>query len=232
MYSQLVTVFEAGQRVRQGETIAPFFQGKAFHCVYCVVYAKQQWRNLDEAGSSAKSKIWVAECTNCHMETYWLKFSDEKSELIWPLGRSGAPAPHVDMPDDVRSDYTEAASILAQSPRGAGAILRLALQKLMPHLGEKGHNLNDDIASLVAKGLDPGVQKALDALRVIGNNAVHPLELDLQDDAQTVGALFGLINFIVDQRITHPKKLDELYAGLPEGARNAIAKRDGATPTA
>ena len=139
---------------------------------------------------------------------------------------SGAPAPHIDLPDDVREDYREAASIFAKSPRGAGALLRLALQKLMPHLGEKGDNINDDIASLVGKGLDPGVQQALDSLRVIGNNAVHPLELDLRDDAETVGALFGLINFIVEQRITHPKMLNQLYAGLPQGAREAIAKRD------
>jgi hypothetical protein len=227
-----VSTFETGKLVRQGETIAPSFGAKAFHCLYCVVYTKQEWRNLDEAGSTTKSSIWVTQCTNCHMETYWLRLSAEKSQLIWPPGRSGAPAAHADMPEDVRDDYNEAASILAQSPRGAGAILRLALQKLMPHLGEKGNNLNDDIASLVTKGLDPAVQKALDALRVIGNNAVHPLELDLQDDAETVGALFGLINFIVDQRITHPKKLDELYAGLPEGARAAIEKRDGAAPAA
>ena len=31
---------------------------------------------------------------------------------------------------------------------------------------------------------------------------------------------------IVEQRITHPKKLDELYGRLPEGARAAIARRD------
>ena len=110
-----------------------------------------------------------------------------------------------------------------------GALLRLALQKLMPHLGEKDKDLNDAIASLVKRGLDPGVQQALDALRVIGKNAVHPLELDLRDDTETVGALFGLINYIVEQRISHPKKLDALYQGLPEGARAAIARRDTRT---
>jgi len=35
-------------------------------------------------------------------------------------------------------------------------------------------NLDDDIASLVSKGLDPRVQKTLDVVRVIGNNSVHP----------------------------------------------------------
>jgi hypothetical protein len=227
-----VSVFETGLRVRQGETIPPSFRADAFHCVFCMAYAKQNWRNLDEAGSGAKSSIWVAQCTNCYMETYWMGATDPmKAQMIFPPRTGGAPAPHVDLPDDVRADYMEAASILSSSPRGAGALLRLALQKLMPHLGEKGDNLNDDIASLVAKGLDPGVQQALDALRVVGNNAVHPLEIDLRDDAETVGALFGLINFIVEQRISHPKKLDELYQGLPAGARAAIAKRDGADST-
>jgi len=229
-YAQPVSVFETGKRVRQGETIPPSFNAKAFHCLLCAVYCTQEWRNLDEAYSSTKSRIWVSRCTNCGLENFWLGFSD-KQVMIWPSGTGGAPVAHVDMPSDVREDYEEAASILAHSPRGAGAMLRLALQRLMPHLGERGDNLNHDIASLVGKGLDPGVQKALDALRVIGNNAVHPLELDLTDDAETVGALFGLINFIVDQRITHPKKLDELYAGLPEGARLAIEKRDTAPAT-
>lgn len=217
------------KRVRQGETIPPSFRGEAFHCIFCVVYVRHEWRNLDEAGSHVKSQIWVAKCENCSLESYWRADSYDlaKSLMIFPTGKGGAPPPHVDLPEDVRADYAEAASILSLSPRGSGALLRLALQKLMPHLGEKGGNINDDIASLVSKGLDPGIKQALDALRVVGNNAVHPLELDLRDDVETVGALFGLINFIVEQRISHPKKLGELYGALPQGARDAIAKRDG-----
>lgn len=232
MYARDVTSTEKNiPRVRQGESIPPSFRAEAFHCIFCLVYASQVWRNLDEAGSSAKSSIWVARCRSCQEETYWLESGLYNSkglmgQMIYPPNISGAPAPHVDLPDDVREDYVEAASILARSPRGAGALLRLALQKLMPHLGEKGKNLNEDIANLVGKGLDPGVQQALDALRVIGNNAVHPLELDLSDDTETVGALFGLINYIVEQRISHPKKLDALYQGLPQGARDAIERRD------
>jgi hypothetical protein len=130
------------------------------------------------------------------------------------------------MPSDVRDDYAEAGKILAVSPRGAGAILRLSLQKLMPHLGETSGNLNEDIGALVAKGLDPSVQQALDTLRVIGNNAVHTLELDLTEDTETVEALFNLINFIIEDRISRPAKLKSLYDVLPRGALEAIQRRD------
>ena len=161
------------------------------------------------------------------MPTYWLE-KDDGGDLLWPRRGSAAP-PHAEMPEDVRRDYEEAAAIVAISPRGACALLRLALQELMPHLAQPGAHINDDIKALVAGGLDIGVQQALDALRVIGNNAVHPGELDLRDDQETAGALFDVLNYIVEQRIAQPGKLKALYERLPERARNAIVKRDGGT---
>ena len=100
------------------------------------------------------------------------------------------------------------------------------MQKLGKALGEPGENINADIASLVQKGLSPQVQQALDALRVIGNNAVHPGQLDLTDDRDTALALFGLLNFIVEQQITRPNELAAIYNRLPASALAAIQKRD------
>jgi len=111
------------------------------------------------------------------------------------------------------------------------ALLRLALQKLCAELGKPGKRIDDDIAALVQDGLSPGVQKALDAVRVIGNNAVHPGAMDLRDDRETATALFGLLNFIVEQMITRPKELDAIYGALPESVRDRIAQRDGSDPT-
>ena len=99
--------------------------------------------------------------------------------------------PNSDLHDDIKSDYLEASSVLADSPRAAAALLRLALQKLCKQLGEKGENINDDIKSLVAKGLNPLVQKSLDALRITGNNAVHPGEINLTEDPARVVKLFS-----------------------------------------
>ncbi len=96
-----------------------------------------------------------------------------------------------------------------------------------PHLTEKGKDLNEDIASLVKKGLEVDVQQALDVVRVIGNNAVHPGVIELKDDRATALKLFELVNIIVERRISTPKRIAALFEGLPPGAHEQIAKRDG-----
>lgn len=134
--------------------------------------------------------------------------------------------PNSDLSEEIQKDYLEAANVLADSPRSAAAILRLALQKLCKQLGEQGENINDDIGALVKKGLNPAIQKSLDALRITGNNAVHPGELDLVEEPERVIKLFGLLNFIAEKMITELNEINSFYEGLPEGAKEAVEKRD------
>jgi hypothetical protein len=94
-------------------------------------------------------------------------------------------------------------------------------------LGEPGKNINDDIGALVKTGLPVAVQQALDILRVVGNNAVHPGQIDLRDDAGTASQLFGLVNLIASVMISQPKQVKALYETVvPESQRRAIAERD------
>jgi hypothetical protein len=137
-----------------------------------------------------------------------------------------APFPNPEMPDNVRSLYLEAASVASKSPRGAAALLRLSVQLLCKELGEQGININDDIKNLVAKGLPEIVQKSLDIVRVTGNEAVHPGQIDT-DDPEVVAKLFDLLNIIVEYMIALPKRVTGLYSALPSGALNSIKKRDG-----
>jgi len=136
------------------------------------------------------------------------------------------PPPHVDLPESCIEEYNEARDIVARSPRAAAALLRLCVQKLMIELGEKGNRINDDIGALVKKGLPVEVQQALDYCRVIGNNGVHPGKIELTDDPNIAHSIFEMINFIVEDRISRPKKVSALYSILPEGALKAVEKRD------
>jgi len=203
----------------------PEHQKKQFNCIYCGVYAAQSWRNFYYKSSSQLSysihqSLGYCICVHCNKWSYWYD-----GRMIVP---SEAPVPpaHVDMPQECVADYDEARSIVAISPRAASALIRLALQKLMITLGEKGKNINDDIGCLVEKGLPDQVQQALDFCRVVGNNAVHPGEIEINDTPEIAHNLFNMMNFIIEDRISRPKHIQSLYAQLPEGARKAVEKRD------
>ena len=164
--------------------------------------------------------LHLSKCFTCKKIAVWVH-----DTLLYPQ-RLYTIAPNQDMPDDVKKDYEEANEILDKSPRGAAALLRLAIQKLCVHLGEPGKNINIDIASLVKRGLDIRVQQALDVVRVVGNNAVHPGQMDIKDDGNTARTLFGLINLITEKLISEPKHIQNLFDSLPEGARKQIEERD------
>jgi hypothetical protein len=170
------------------------------------------------------NNLHLNKCFNCKQIGVWVY-----DRLIFPPHKTGVQ-PNADMPADVKKDFEEARGIVDQSPRGAAALLRLCVQKLCHHLGEKGKNIDDDIASLVAKGLNPLIQQSLDIVRVVGNEAVHPGTLDLKDDRETAVRLFDILNVICDQMISHPKTVRSIYAKLPTNKLAGISKRDGAMP--
>ena len=139
---------------------------------------------------------------------------------------STAPLPYDDMPSDVKEDFLEARDVVEISPRAAAALLRLALQKLMKHLGQEGKDINKDIRELVKRGLPVKIQEALDSLRVYGNEAVHPGEIDLKDDKETALKLFKLLNIIVHDMIIQPKEIEELFNRIPPLKLEGIKNRD------
>ena len=75
------------------------------------------------------------------------------------------------------------------------------------------------------KGLPPTVQQSLDVVRVTGNHAVHPGQIDT-DDQRVVEALFTLVNVVVEYMVALPKRVGTLYSALPTGALEQIKKRD------
>lgn len=213
--------------------IAPTLGQLSFHCPHCGVLAEQTWSNNIHChyngvlanGQTGHSQYVLqhtltALCGHCRQISLWIK-----NQMVYPLTGNVEMA-NQDLPTDILADYNEAKDIVNISPRGAAALLRLAIQKMCIHLGEKGKNINDDVASLVKKGLPVQLQQALDSVRVIGNHAIHPGQIDLDDKPETALALFSFVNIICDFFITQPKKIAEVYGNLPQKDKDNIAKRD------
>lgn len=204
--------------------IQPKLHQQSFTCPNCGVLAKQEWdaRGLrfESFGNQNKNFLGSATCQHCGETSIWIK-----DKMFFP-DTGNSPFPNPEMPETVKNLYLEAASISNKSPRGAAALLRLAIQVLCKELGESGKNINADIGKLVEKGLPEIVQQSLDVVRVTGNDAVHPGQIDT-DNPDTVGQLFDLTNVIIEYMIALPKKVSGIYSTLPSGKIDGINKRDG-----
>ena len=199
---------------------SPKYQLDAFNCPHCDAYSAQFWTDHANFEDEDDTDLWdtdflvkLSECKRCGKQCVWID-----GKMIIP-DSGQMPQPNEDLDDDIKKDYLEAASILQKSPRAAAALLRLALQKLCKQLGGKGQNIQQDIDTLSQDGLSPTVIKAMDAVRILGNEAVHPGQIDLRDDVETATVLFRLINFTAEKMLTDPKRLDEFYNSLPESKR-------------
>lgn len=204
--------------------VAPARHADAYHCPHCGVYAHQAWSKLqvilDGQWQTTEPPTALARCRRCRRDSFW-----HGDAMIYPPVVT-APPSHPDLPAVPLASYEEARQVVGVSARAGAALVRLALQQLLPELGATSDNLNHAVGQLVAEGLPPKIQQAMDAVRVIGNNAVHPGQIDLRDTPEVALALFELVNLIVEQMITQPRAVEELYGRLPQGALDQIEKRD------
>lgn len=210
--------------------IAPDRNLDSFTCPHCQTLSLMRFGlyhfsdevNLSSNTITENQNIFhIARCYNCRKKIVWID-----NEYIYP--NIVAEEVNPDLPESVKQLYNEAGLIYNLSPRAACALLRLAIEKLCHELGETADKINDNIAALVKKGLSPKVQKALDLVRVVGNNAVHPGKIAFDvDDITTAKSLMRLVNMIGQIMITDPKDIDNMYSQLPESTKKSIERRDG-----
>lgn len=237
--------------------VVPSIDAKAFSCPHCGALADQSW--LEALANPLKDgrppsywsgelnrdsrhprllnnvdgryvyyelrNVFVSHCFSCRDIAIW------KHDILLYPGIRHEVEPNPDLDPEIQADFDEARAVFSISPRAAAALLRLCLQKLCKQLGQPGKKIDDDIKALVAKGLSIQIQQALDLVRVIGNNAVHPGTINLNDDRETAARLFELVNLIADNQISQPKAIAKLFdEKLTPGAKDAIARRDGSKP--
>jgi hypothetical protein len=225
--------------------VPPIYGSSSFNCPNCLAFAQQDWYesryNNQEGQYTLEAELTTTSipisglglngfridnlsamsmCYQCSEVALWIK-----GKMVHPCS-SIAPLPNPDMPEDVMKIYTEAREVFFLSSTASTALLRLALEKLLPKVGAKKAKIDNMIGQLVGNGLPKEVEKALDSLRVIGNEAVHPGTIDIGDNSDVAFALFKLLNVVVDRLITQQKEIDEIYNLIPEEKLNGINNRN------
>lgn len=214
---------------------APDFKKNAFTCPNCSAFSKQDWsfKMVNETfgdftgrhsyvDNEIINELYLCKCQQCGYISFWYK-----KELIWPLN-TNVEEPLEEMPKDIKDLYNEARSIIELSPKGACALLRLSLQKLCNRLAglDDKHKIDGAIKKLVENGLPSTLQKAMDTVRIVGDEAVHPGEINIDDNKELAIAMFRLMNIIVEKMIVDPNEINELYSLMPENKLEGIKNRD------
>ena len=187
----------------------PEERASSFACPLCGVVA---WQNWDELYCSItfERNPQLCRCEACRGLSLWFN----GSMLIPPTGGVRAPSP--DLPEEVLETYNEARSVVAHSSRAAAALLRLAIEQLCVHLNGEGPTLDKHVALLVSEGLNKQTADMFDAVRLVGNNAMHPVDrIGLREDPGMAQLLFWLVNEIADEVITKPKQREEATSWIP-----------------
>jgi hypothetical protein len=201
---------------------SPSLEKSAYTCPHCGAFAEQ--RHQPVALEAFYRELEVVEgaewtiCAACEKNSVWLQ-----GKLVYPTS-SVAPLPNEGMPDEFIGLYNEARDILGRSPSGSAALLRLLIEKLCRKLtGDNKESLDNLIYLLVEQSnLPEEIEQALHSVRIIGNNAVHPGEIDLNVEQDLALSMFELVNLIVEEAIVRKQRIKNLYSRLPARARQGV----------
>lgn len=144
--------------------VPPQFQLDAFHCPSCGMLAEQRWspvyRQEEDGDLTEVEDTHLSTCSRCGEAALW-----RRGKVAAP---PGPPAPQ-EVPAYVITDLLDAPVHDGPSPRAALALLRLALQRLLPHLEAAGGHPHRDVDHFLKVGLVPLVKATLEHVRVSGD---------------------------------------------------------------
>lgn len=210
-----------------------------FNCPYCGVYSHQSWyptviygKRTDDAyyymadmvktdykSAGILSDFSVSECSHCHNIAIWMK-----DKMLVPRTMA-VPPPSELLPEKIKELYNEAGTILNDSPRAAGALIRLSLELLLKQVNNNDQKLYDNIDVLIKRGAPKEIIKATTLLRHSGNEMLHAGEVSIIESRDQVLFLFELFNMIAEDLIERPKRLNEAYNRMPESIRKDVERK-------
>jgi hypothetical protein len=142
---------------------------------------------------SLKVKMANLHVSNCHSCN---GFS------LWVSGLLMFPTKIDKKPEFVEEDIDEAAAVLKKFPRGATALMRVCIQKLVPLLEDSGKDQSQRIDSLVRKGLEMEIEQSTEVLRVLRGDSAQLNPLESQADRETALRFLDSLKAVLERRMS------------------------------
>ncbi|MEM2351456.1 MAG: DUF4145 domain-containing protein [Thermoproteota archaeon] len=209
--------------------------GKCPHCHHIVFFAVAKVIYEIEGGKFPHStylmtesedeqeKVYVysSQCPNCKKPIVAAKIvvgQEISYRLVYPFNIVRTVPP--DVPKEIREDFLEAAAVLPISEKASAALSRRCLQNLLADRGYKGDNLNEQIEKAL-KDMPLKIGENLDAVRVIGNFAAHPIKsketgLIVNVEPEEANWILDVLEDLFDYFYVQPKRAEEKRRKLEE----------------
>ncbi len=168
--------------------------------------------------------VLQAKCMSCDKGSLWSAAKSQSKDgfaifrsgrMLFPRYRKRKSLPP-EAGNIAKRYYRDANAIAKISPQAAAALLRATIEALCRQiLGDKRSSLSEMIKVLQSKyHFDKEVEQAMHVLRIIGNEALHPTELNysVRATTTTVNKLFMLVDYIVASTIVKSKLVRQLTA--------------------
>jgi len=206
--------------------------GKCPHCLHIVFfdepkgvyegrYLQPTYLITESEDGEERVYVYSSQCPNCKKPVVVAEITikgKSSYRLVYPLNVTRTVPPEV--PKEIRDDFLEAATVLPISEKASAALSRRCLQNLLSDRGYKGDNLYEQIEKAL-KDLPPKIAENLDAVRVIGNFAAHPIkcketgsivDVEPEEASWTLDVLEELFEYFYVQ----PKRAEEKRRKLEE----------------
>lgn len=207
-------------------------------CPHCLVSFHEQFDGV--VLGQDQDYIWSVSHTVCpackKLVVYLVKThpsgKSTGSFMVYPRGISRTPLTS-DVPDQYAQDYKEACLVLADSPKASAALSRRCLQNILRAIPKvKPSDLSKEIDEILnSKQLPSHLADAIDAIRVLGNFAAHPMkstntgaivEVEEGESEWLLDVLEGLLHFYFVQPAILQKKRDILNKKLQDAGKPAL----------
>jgi len=215
-------------------------------CPHCLQGFYGNW--VDQSLPEDKDSRWLLRWTTCpsceKLVVVLLEYSlpspsghafQKSFRFVRPKGISRSPLPP-EVPDQFAADYKEACLVLPDSEKASAALSRRCLQNLLlKEAGVKKADLNSEIQQVIdSQQLPSHLANAIDAVRVTGNFAAHPIEsihtgeiVDVQpgEAEWQLDTLEGLFDFYFVLPAKQQQKRDALDKKLKEAGKPPLKQQ-------